>query len=156
MVSIWVVELWVLPGIELDGEQRSDEGGSGVGEEAEVLAGEGVRGRGGVGEDEAEAEAWAGSDLGEDREDEGGGEGGEGGGIGSRSHGELCWVEHAADGVLNGVVCEADDGGVEHSVVDESEVGGIGDVGEGVEEKFESRSGREEDGVEKEEEGEEK
>lgn len=60
-------------------------------------------------------------------------------------------MEEAADGVLNGVVCEADGGAVEPSVVDESDVRGIGDVGEGIEEEVEGESGREE--VEKKEDG---
>ncbi|PQM43060.1 hypothetical protein Pyn_17122 [Prunus yedoensis var. nudiflora] len=48
VVSIWVVELWVLPTIKLDGKQSSNNGDGGIGKEAEVLAG------GGVGEGELE------------------------------------------------------------------------------------------------------
>ncbi|RXH97470.1 hypothetical protein DVH24_007816 [Malus domestica] len=52
----------------------------------------------------------------------------------------FCWVEDATDSELVGVICEAN-GGVKSGVIDESEVGGIGDVGEGVEEEVKSRGG---------------
>ena len=39
MVIVGVVELWVLAGIEFDGEQRSDGGDGGVGEEEEEREG---------------------------------------------------------------------------------------------------------------------
>ncbi|KAM1590849.1 hypothetical protein ACFX15_034230 [Malus domestica] len=48
--------------------------------------------------------------------------------------------EDATDSELVGVICEAN-GGVKSGVIDESEVGGIGDVGEGVEEEVKSRGG---------------
>ncbi|KAL6272368.1 hypothetical protein ACE6H2_023060 [Prunus campanulata] len=54
VVSIWVVELWVLPSIKLDGKQSSDDGDGGISKEAEVLAGEGVGGRG----------SWSGQSIG--------------------------------------------------------------------------------------------
>ena len=63
VIPIWVVEFWVLTRVELNREQRGDEGDGGVGEEAEVLAGEGVGRRGGVGKDEAEAESRARGNL---------------------------------------------------------------------------------------------
>lgn len=144
MVIIWVIEFWVATSIELDGEQRSNNGNSCVGEETEVLASERVRRGSEVGEDEAEAETGTGIDFGQDGEDEGGGKGSDGGGrrIGGGFHGELRRVEGAAERELVRVVGEADDGGIELCVADESEVGGIGVVGEGVEEDVEAERWR--------------
>lgn len=63
VVVVRVVELGVLAGVEFDGEEREVRGRGGVGEEAEVLAGE-CGGRGGcVGEEEGEAETWTCWDL---------------------------------------------------------------------------------------------
>ncbi|CAN6680058.1 unnamed protein product [Malus baccata var. baccata] len=42
VIPIWVVEFQALTHVELVGEQRGDEGDNHIGEEAKVLAGEGV------------------------------------------------------------------------------------------------------------------
>lgn len=145
MVIVGIIELRVLSSVEFDGEQWINSGDGGVGEEAEVLAGEGAGRIHGVGEDEGEAEAGAGGDLGQDGEYEGGGEGGDVGGIGGGFHGELGGEEGSAEGVLIGVVGHADDGVVDAGVVDEGEVGAIGEAGEGIKEEVECGDGREEE-----------
>ncbi|CAN6557870.1 unnamed protein product [Malus baccata var. baccata] len=138
VIPIWVVEFQVSTHVELAGEQRGDKWDVDIGEEVKVLAGEGVGQRGGVGEDKAEAES---RDRREDGEDEGVGEGGDRGRVRGEFSENFCWVEDAAYGKLVGVICEAN-GGVESGVVDESEVGGNGDVGEGIEEEIKSRSAK--------------
>lgn len=81
MVIIWIVELWVLSGVEFNSEQGRDCGMGGVGEEAKVLTGEGAGRRHGAGEDEGKTETWAGGDLGQNGENEGSGEGRNVGGV---------------------------------------------------------------------------
>lgn len=98
MVTVDVVGFAVQTGVELDGDEGSGDTGGDVGEETEVLAGDGPWRRGGVAEDEAEAEARALGDVGEDGEDEGGGERGEPGRVPGRVgyDRELLRVENAA------------------------------------------------------------
>lgn len=50
---------------------------------------------------------------------------------------DLFGVKETSERVLVGIVGHANDGGVEASVVDEGEVGGVSDAGEGIEEEVE-------------------
>lgn len=82
MTVIHFVEFCVPTRVEFDGEERRHHPRRG-GEEPEILAVNGARWRSGVGEDEGEAEAGAGGDLGQNRKDKLSGERGRDvGGIG--------------------------------------------------------------------------
>lgn len=71
MVIVDIVYFRVSTGVEFDGEERSVESDCGVSEETEVLAGDSIWRRGGIGEDEAEAEARTCGYVRENGEDEG-------------------------------------------------------------------------------------